>query len=269
MPRTPIENFSYDAPDDLPGLSTALSSSSDPQDLLAFQVEAAIQEVKAQLTAGFRFFQTLYITSSTTFVPTDFPLMRAVQVTCQGAGGGGGGATTTTATQWSGGGGGGGGSCAKAWVPRADMGTSISIQVGSGGDGGTAAAGSGGGGSTFGAHCRGNGGLGGAFRAASSVQGAAAGGGGSFTGVGDVIFSGSDGVHCGTSDPSMILSFPYGGGAPLGGVQNSSSSVGGNSGFVGHPYGGGGSGGFNDTAETEVKTGGSGAQGIVIVEIYI
>lgn len=191
---------------------------------------------------------TEVFSSSGTFTKSDYPNMRYIVVTC--IGGGGGGAR-------GGGGGGGGGGCSIKKIDANDLTESITVTRGGGGSGGTN--GSSGGTSSFGSYCSASGGAGGAFSASSSDVGLG-GRGGSGSG-GDVNFRGSyggSGINTGAnSHGSGGNSFMGGGGR-----ANPNDNQNGTSGDL---YGGGG-GAIRSTSLT--YTPGSGANGVVIVEVY-
>lgn len=199
---------------------------------------------------AYAFVDTVYFTSNGTFSKGNYPWLRAIRVKVQGGGGGGGGVDAAGAA-----GGGGGGGYAESFVTDiAGLSSSVTVTVGAGGAGGSGAvSGSGGSDSSFGALTVGNGGGGG---------GTLGNPGSGDSGSGDVVFNGDGGGPGGNSDaPSGKGGGSHLGGGAIGG-RNQVSSNGAN----GEPYGGGGGGGRRTSSGS--VTGGDGAPGIVIVELY-
>ena len=200
---------------------------------------------------GYQYVDTVYYTSSGTFVKADYPWLRAIRVKVQGAGGGGG-------CETAGGGGGGGGGYAESFITDiAGLDASITVTRGGGGAGSTTAGtvGTAGTLSSFGSLIEAFGGAGGAF--GSGGSGGATGsanlqieGGGGAIGPRGILISGQGWGGAGGS------SFLGGGASGLG------PSVAAGVGLGGRIYGGGGGGGRVGGA------GGAGANGIVIVELY-
>lgn len=226
--------------------------------------------------SGYIYSQTVYYTASGTFSKASYAGIKAVRVRVAGAGGGGGGGATTGANQWASGGGGGGGAYTEKFIVAASLGASETVTVGSAGAAGSAGANSGstGGSSSFGAHCAASGGSGGTGAAVStSVFGDAAGAGGTVTTAGDLNIPGQRG-SVGFTIPNSVPNYfnaaiGSGGGDSLlgtGGVARSTTSA--LTGYPGGDYGGGGGGGIVTESSTQ-QAGGAGADGIVIVDIFI
>jgi len=201
---------------------------------------------------GYVYVDTVYYTSSGTFTKATYPWLRAIRVKVQ-AGGGGGGCET------GGGGGGGGGAYREAFITNiSGLDASITVTTGAGGAGSnvTASSGATGGASSFGSIVSAGGGGG---------SGNGGGGQGSSVGSGgDLAVSGSSGgVGLRTLTISSNGFGGPGGGSHLGGGGRADGPAtalsNGNPGLI---YGGGGSGGRLN------GNGGSGANGIVIVELY-
>jgi hypothetical protein len=228
-------------------------------------------------TTGFKLFGTIYYTTSGTFSKGD-PFgggdigLRAIRVRAVGGGGGGGGAATTSAGQTACGGGGGGGGYAEAFITNiADLASSVTVTCGAGGTGATAGNNSGaeGGSSSFGTSVVANGGNFGLGQAAGSPLprfSASSGAGG--TGVtGDLLVQGSR--------PIVMLALASGnmrapgGDSFLGFGAVSGSATSGGNGAAGQLYGGGGSGGGNSENQGTARSGGAGANGIVIVDCFV
>jgi hypothetical protein len=219
---------------------------------------------------GFRFKETVYFTSNGTFTKATYPWLRAIRVKCQAGGGGGGGCPLTGASETSAGGGGSGGSYSESFITDiSGLSSSESITVGAGGTGGVAGnnAGVSGGNTSFGALVLANGGVAGASGVASSNAGRS--GGLSATGVsaGDLVIIGNDGQSVILTDVRPI-GFPIGGSSFLSGQRSPTASVVGAAGSGGRNFGGGGTGTYNYPNNAAGRTGGNGAPGIVIVELY-
>jgi hypothetical protein len=207
-------------------------------------------------------------TASGSFDIGDYPWARSVKVTAVGAGGGGGGAPATGAGQVSGGGGGGGGSTAIVRLAVADLASTETVTVGDFGGGGFGANnGTAGGSSSFGTHAVAGGGGGGGFVPATTPPiGGPAQSGGVAT-AGDILIKG------GGAGAPALLNHAGGINGANGGFGGSSTHGGGAKSArvateeAGGNYGAGGSGAAR-TASSTALTGGTGSNGIVIVEIY-
>ncbi|TPL06699.1 hypothetical protein [Mesorhizobium sp. B2-4-11] len=201
-------------------------------------------------------------TASGTYTPD--PKMLYCHMMCLGAGGGGGG-ITGTASAATGSGGGGAGSISRKVLSKADIGSSITITVGAGGNGGAAGNnnGSAGGDSGNGLICTGKGGSGGTF----VVSGQGTGGSGGVAGLGDETGNGATGTS--VSQSSNILgiggagaSSPYGGGGRPA-AAFASVQPGGNA--TGKGAGGSGASAHNSTS---TAAGGDGSPGYVVILEY-
>jgi hypothetical protein len=259
---------------------------SDPRTFPAIFNAAAddIEQAEADITAlqqGFRYVGTVYFTSDGTFSKAN-PFgtgdigLRAIRVRCQGAGGGGGGVEDTSGGFAACSIGGGGGSYAESFITDiAGLASSVSVTRGAGGAGGAGtSSGTAGTASSFGSLVVGNGGTGGgrAFKtsAVSGRTSAAVQTGG----TGDIIIPSRPGgialsllvggvaVAHGNDGGSSFLGA---GGRLVGSLPGISSAT---DGSDGHVYGGGGSGaGAANVVST--FTGGTGANGIVIVDCFV
>jgi hypothetical protein len=211
---------------------------------------------------AYNFVQTLYYTSSGTFTKATYPWLRAIRVKVQGAGGGGAGCASTSHA----GGAGGGGAYGEVFNSDINgLSSSITVTVGAGGAGGVGnSAGTAGGTSSFGIYTA-NGG-GGGLSAPGTGQG---GTGSGITANLGIAFSGSAGGPGSNSFGTILaINGPQGGSSQLGGGgQGAGSGTGNiNNGQPGLSYGGGGGGAY--AQNTSNSTGGAGAPGIVIVELY-
>ncbi len=196
-------------------------------------------------------------TSGGTWTPDAATAIAVVEVL--GGGGGGGGATNGAIATNCGGGGGAGG-YGKSFIPAATFGASQTVTVGAGGAGNSAAAGSNGGNSSFGSLVTGNGGGGGSYGTGATPF-SSGGGGGAATG--DIAFQGEAG------EPGIAISIPAciggsGGSTQYGSGGQGTSSV---SADAGHGYGAGG-GGAAASIAAGPYAGGTGGNGVVVVEEY-
>jgi hypothetical protein len=221
-----------------------------------------------QGTAIYRLVDTLYYTTpgTATFTKASYPFLRKVVVKV--VGGGGGSAGVSSAAGRAAGGGGGGGYSERA-ILVADLGASENVIVGSGGAAGAAGdnAGGTGGTSSFGTFVSGAGGAPGAVAVVTNTLGAAGGeGGAGGTGSnGDLNIQGGDGGTT-TQGPTGVVA-ASGGESVLGGRRGGTRTTTGLAGETGHNYGGGATGAINLTAGG-ARAGGTGAQGIAIIELY-
>ena len=220
------------------------------------------------LENGYRLVQTIQFASSGTFTKASYSWLRAVRVKLVGGGGAGGGAPAVSGGNHADGGGGGGGGYAEQLILAASIAASVTVTVGAGGVGGTSTGGTGGA-SSFNTHVVATGGTGGIVGTNNSLAIGAQGGTYGIGTAGDLLLTGSEG---GVSSGYATLprsgqggSSVMGGGA--GGVYTGSSG-GKAAGAAGGQYGGGGSGAGNAQSASSATAGGSGANGIVIVELY-
>jgi hypothetical protein len=235
------------------------------------------------ITGGYTYVTTLYYTTAGTyqFVKANYPWLRGIRAIVTAAGGGGGGSGTNGR---SGGSGAAGGTGIK-WFNEAAIAalpSSADVVVGAGGSGGAAGEndGSPGGSSSFGSvtvpgglqgnrSASGHGGIGqGASGADLSIRGGDGASGarvaGGFPGLGgaDLSIPGGDG----TSGTAVAGGFPGLGGASYwGGGPRTPAATDNRPGPSGRVPGTGGSGGYSHDADV---AGGTGADGIVVLELY-
>jgi hypothetical protein len=222
------------------------------------------------LNGGYQFRETVYFTSSGSFVKADYPWLRAIRVRMVGGGGGGGGVPTTGASQAAVASSGAGAGYAEKFVLESALAASETVTVGSGGAGGAAGAndGSAGGTSSFGSLLTCGGGGNGRAVSAGAVPRT-----GPRGALGGQVFSGEDFRIIGDSSPNgmMIATntvFPYNPGGSHFGPSRNQDGGSGSDGAAGLLYGSGGVGGFNAASQGTARSGGAGADGIVIVELY-
>ena len=221
--------------------------------------------------SSYQFVETVYFTSNGTFSKASYPWLRAIRVRAVGAGGGGGGCAATGSGQASMGAGGNGGHYVEKLITDiSSLSSSVTVTVGAGGAGGAVTAGgSNGGNSSFG----------------SIVVAGGGNGGGGTSGAGAVPVannpsSGSGGTSSGFdleirgafAQMKITLSadFPAraaGGASHLSGTTTENVTVSSGSSDNGIVYGGGGAGGVRGTSQGTGRTGGTGAAGIVILEL--
>jgi hypothetical protein len=224
-------------------------------------------------TAVYRFVDTVYYTSNGTFDKADYSWLRAIRVKVQGAGGGGAGATTTTATETLPASGASGGAYAESFITDiAGLSSPVTVTVGAGGTGGTWSLftrGGTGGISSFGSAVSANGALGGVHQNPLGGTYVTPAEDGPVTATGDLTIPGSaSGLSVGVQ--GSIVVGGNGGGSHLGAGRAGPAIFGsaGANGQNGRVFGGGGTGAAQGTDQATARTGGTGAGGIVIVELY-
>jgi hypothetical protein len=223
----------------------------DSNTIQAYNASAWVTVANAG-TAAYNLVQTLYYTSSGTFTKADYTWLRAIKVKCQGAGGGGSGSPTSgTGCNPAGGGGG----YAESFITDiSGLASSVTVTRGAGGAAGAAGAdGAAGGNSSFGTVVIGNG------SSATDLSNVRGGLGGA--GTGDLIVRGGGGQGFLPGGQSSS----QGGGAFLGASNAAQYSNITRTGDNGVLYGGGANGGMRAATNA---SGGTGANGIVIVELY-
>jgi len=193
-------------------------------------------------------------------------LVRAI-VTVLGGGGGGGGALTTGTGEGSMGAGGAGGGASTRYLAASSIGATEAVTVGAGGAGGVGDAdGAGGGSSSFGSLVVATGGGGGGRVSNGPLAAVVTGGnGGSASGTTDIGYTGEGGGIGFRTAGGVLVVGGAGGCSAYGGGARSSGS--GENGLAGGNFGGGGSGASNPE-NSPSKTGGAGANGLVIVEEF-
>ena len=242
----------------------------------------AVEGDVTDLQAGFRYAGTRYFFSDGNFEKAD-PfgdgnpselVVRAVRVRMVGGGAGGGAGQATGASESSAGSGGGGGGYAESFITDiAGLASTVAVERGLGGAGGTTGGGTNGGTSSFGLLVVATGGLSGSVgvpRTSPAFSGDFTGGG--VGTVGDFLAGGSPGTGGIVVDPAAALGALSGsGGASLlgGGGRNRRDSAGGSAGENGLAFGGGGSGGANRNSVATDTAGGNGANGVVIVDVFV
>lgn len=264
MPVTRVFGWPYERPDaDQPGV-TLHGGLDGSHPILAEEIERDV----ARLLTGFRFLQRVIYTASGSFVKANYPGLRAVRVVCQAGGGAGGGGAATSGSERSGGTGGAGGEYAESWLSADILPSTVTVTVGAGGAAVTGAAGLAGGDSSFGDLVVARGGPGGTVSTGTggtAVTGPAGGTGG----VGDLLVPGGSGGSLHRNSGANLVLPGSGGNSVLG--HGGPMRVPANTYFAGangSGYGGGGAGAANLTGQP-ASSGGDGAPGIVIVDIYV
>lgn len=261
------------------GISVALEGRVGVVETYVTTLQSEMDAVEANITTlqttGYRLVQTLYLTSSTTFTKATYPWLRAIRVKCQAGGGGAGGAGAAPSGQVVSGKAGAGGVYAESFITDiAGLASSVAVTVGLGGAGGSAGNNSGatGGNSSFGSLVSASGGTaGGTADYTFPPNFPASGAPGPTSGVGDLVIAGGDGgisialnsswVKAGDGGSSFLSTFRTG--------QTAVNTVfNGAPGLAGKLYGGGGTPGINTSGHSVLQSGGAGANGIVILELY-
>lgn len=233
--------------------------------------------INGELTArGYRLVsRSVYTSSPAAFTKASYPWLRAVRVICLGAGGGAGGAALTAAGQNSIGQAGAGGAYAETFITNiAGLGASETLIVGAAGNAGAAGGNGGNGGDTsFGTWCIAKGGVAGVAGPATAVGSFSLGASAlvASSSTGDIIYSGgASGVRQYAYNASVVRPFP--GGNTLFPTPPNAQTVT-TTGSNGVPpnagvYGVGGYPGMNTQSQAAAVSGGAGAGGLMIVELY-
>ena len=235
------------------------------------------------LSGGYRLAAVLQYTSNGTFQKGNYAGIKAVEVEVMGAGGGSGFAAATTAAEISFGEGGAGGGYGHGWILAGALSSSETVTVGVGGLAGTSGVpdGGNGGNSAFGAHVTAGGGQGGndSGAASTAASGAFTANSGGAAGAGTACDISIAGEGEGTaryengfmSDVTGLRGHRAGG--PYSAAVNNStySSLTGRSSqsaVAGAGIGGGARGPRNITSSAS-QNGAAGADGRVIVRVYV
>jgi hypothetical protein len=236
----------------------------------------AVGAVQSVTGSGYRLLTRLFWTSTTQFLVASYSGAKAIRVICVGSGGGGGGVANTGGSGVAIGGSGSGGGYSEKFITTLSTVDTWWGVVGASGAGGAAGANAGTAGSsswfgpsnsvTTGATVIANGGGAGAGGTSSTganyfVPGVA----GASASTGDFVLPG--GSSTAIYSPNANNTVGTSGGASVygfGGLAVQGASTAGN---AGGGYGSGGSGAGNGNSGA-TKAGGSGASGLVIVEVY-
>lgn len=271
MPQTPIYGFSFETPQTKPGITlTGDIDGSSP--ILAEEVEDVMAAFDSRLTSvetnGYRYLTTVIYTVSGTFTKGSYSGFRALRVRGIGGGGQCGGVAATGVGQSNEGGAGGGAGYSESFLVDASVPASVTVTIGAGGSAGAAGANGQDGGTTlFGAFLSITGGGGGIAMAATTGN-LVAGGGNSGAGSGGNTFNllGSLG-KAGVTVAGFPVRGNVGGSTPfLGGSAISNSST--TPGQVGLVPGAGG-GGTRNSPSQAAQAGAAGANGIVLVDVFV
>lgn len=240
------------------------------QDTGTFEVYHAGSWQGYAATGAYQYLTTVAYDASGTFVKANYPALKAVRIRCQGGGGAGGGAVATSASGASAGGGGQGGNYAEKWVLAGSLATSETVTRGAGGTGVTSSDGNAGGTSSVGSHCSAAGGAGGILvSSTTSTWASCISGTPVTTATGDEIRQGDAGGFGLVNGNASFALGGAGGSSRLGAGGQARQPGGGQNGFAGVLYGGGGGGGANWNSQGTGKAGGAGANGRVLIDIYV
>jgi hypothetical protein len=234
-----------------------------------------VPEDPTAVAAGFQLAGTRTFTANGTFEKNnpfddgnpDGLVLRAIRVRVAGGGGAAGGAGITGAGEVSMGAGGASGGFSESFITDiASLDSSVTVMVGAGGSGAVGVAGNDGTASSFGALVVADFGRGGLVRAPTSATTFILGPTGGDPGTGDLAFGGGAGFPGMGTPPTFAV-------AGNGGVNTFGGSGRGRtfnaSGEAGTAPGAGGGGGANAQNQATARSGGAGADGIVIVECFV
>jgi hypothetical protein len=227
-----------------------------------FLTQASASSTYLNKDSGYYYKQTLYYTSSGTFSKSTYPWLRAIKVRMVGGGGGGSDAQTTGGSQVSiGGAGGGGGYCEKFYTDISSLSASVTVTVGNGGTPTNSGASS-----TFIGMTAGGGAPGQAMGAGTIAFYYSNPGSGGAASGGDLNINGGSGIS-GNAWAYDRIQNSVGGSTLLSGINAQSVATTKQNGANGSSYGGGGNGATNSQNQT-ATAGGTGAAGIVILELF-
>jgi hypothetical protein len=211
--------------------------------------------------------QIVKFTASSTFVPGDYPWLRAIRIRLVGGGGAGAGTPAVGAAQFSFALSGHAGGYAEALVLAGDLAASETVTVGAAGVGASGVSGGDGGTTSFGTHAAATGGDGGRAMSAdstSAIPSVYLNSGSPGTGtVGDLRFRGGDGGDAVIPGGGSIgLAAPGGASHFASGPAMVLEAVGAAGTF------GAGGGGIRSYVSEPAYRGGDGGKGHIIVELY-
>jgi hypothetical protein len=219
----------------------------------------------AWLESAFSLRQTVRFTSSGTFTKASYPWLRAIRVLV--VGGGGAGAGCGAFARSAGGGGGGGATSERFDSNIAAMPATVFVTVGAGGAPGAVNTSGGSGGTsafelnTIVVAFGGNGGI----LPGQSAGEIGRGGRGGDGSAGDIVYTGQSG---GLGSSAPVFAFGGTGGSSGFGIGGGGSQISPNdNGNAAVGFGGGGSGGSNSSSAL-ARSGGAGAPGVVILELF-
>lgn len=260
---------------DSPAATTALAGISELA--TAAEVQAGTDDVRTVTPAGlasvvgvglgYRLRDRVIYTSSGSFAKASWPGLRAIRIIAVGGGGAGAGAAAASATMNAYGTGGGSGAYAETFMLTDSLAASTAVTVGAGGSA-TGSTGNNGSTSSFGSLVVAGGGIGGNIKATSTLGGYVPGGPGGVATAGQIRQGGSPG-HAGAG-ANTLANGGNGGSSIFGGgghAPATGAGSGANAGSPGTAYGAGG-GGAAVNGGGGARSGGAGAAGVVIVEIY-
>lgn len=251
-------------PDEVPDVPTDMEELADDIEGTVSGLDEDLEPVRA----GYIYSTTVYFTSSGAFLKANFPGLKAVRVVAVGGGGSCGGIGATGAGEGAEGGGGAGGEYAESFILAGALASSVTVTVGAGGPAAPAGAnGEDGGQSSFGTHVVANGGEHGNLMTGGGGNDTTQGGEGGTGGTGDLVIDGGDGGP-GRRVNDDIVHANYGGMSGRGWGPSAHTAIANTSGEAGRLYGGG-SGGCNSGASQSARASTPGADGIVVVEVFV
>jgi hypothetical protein len=250
-----------------PNLNLVKPDLTDPVDIA--DINGNMDILDARVGVGYRYVETVYFTSSGTFTKATYPWLRAIRVKVQGGGGGGGGGASTATLASLTRGGKAGGYAESFITDIAGLDASVTVTRGDGGAGGVGASGASGSASSFGSLVVGNGGEGGVAATFSSLTAIFAPSSTISGGTGDIVIPGTEPLSAPFSidATSSLLIVSSSGGSSVLGSGGAAGRGDASAGQNGQGFGAGG-GGCVAQRNSGTRNGGSGSNGIVIVDLF-
>jgi hypothetical protein len=225
---------------------------------------------------GYALRETVYFTSSGSFIKSNYPWLRAMRIKVIGGGASGGGTGTTSTGQCGASPGGGAGGYAERFFTNiSSLDNTVTVTVGSGGAAGVGynttnnggVSEFGGAGNAWRTRATGGTGAGGNLGPSTSRPG----GPGGVGTDGDLLVKGGAGGPMISFVATDFNSYSGAGGNSVlggGGEGRTAANNSGADGIAGSIPGGGGSGGFNLGTNATQRSGGAGGSGMVILELF-
>lgn len=158
---------------------------------------------------------------------------------------------------------------AESFILASSLAATVTITRGAGGTGVAGANGNAGGTSSAGSHCVAGGGAGGLIGGSTSAWENPISGTPNTTATGDLIIPGAPGGFGLVNGTADFACSGFGGNSHWGAGSRAVNPSTGADGTAGVLYGGGGSGAANTNSQGSTRTGGAGANGRVLVDLYI